>query len=154
MSIQSDFGNFISNLKNQIDSALSAGLTGLGGIAQSAGTGLSNVWGGGFAGMKDPEEFASAVATYSQQVHAAVAEYNASADLDASFKGATQGALTTFVSDTKDLLNAWVKLVDKWAEEARAAYTAWQEGDQGTVSANVQNASAEVKQMASNISLD
>ena len=154
MSLQSDFGNFISNLKNQIENALSQGLSGLGGLAQSAGTGLANIWGGGFAGMKDPEEFVTALQTYSVQVHAAVEEYNASADLDASFKGNVQTSLSTFVTDTKALLNAWVKLVDKWADEAKGAYNAWQEGDKGTVSANVENASAEVKQMASNISLD
>lgn len=154
MSLQSDVGNFIANLRNQLESALSTGLSGLGGMAQSVGTSVSNIWGGGFAGMKDPEEFVAAVQTYSQQVHAAVDEYNAAADLDASFKGQTQGALAEFVTDTKTLLNAWVKLVDKWADEARAAYTAWQEGDSGSVAANVQNASADIKQMASNISLD
>ena len=63
-------------------------------------------------------------------------------------------ALNQFVVDTKELLNAWVKLVDKWAGESRAAYEAWQVGDNESVTANVQNSSEEVKQMASNISLD
>ena len=154
MSLRSDVGNFISNLRNQIESALSTGLSGLGGMAQSAGTALSNVWGGGFAGMKDPEEFCSAVAAYSAKVHEAVDAYNASADLDSSFKGQVQAELNTFVTETKNLLNAWVKLVDKWAEESRAAYQAWQDGDAQSVSANVQNAVDDVKQMAQNITLD
>ena len=154
MSLRSDVGNFVANLKNQIESALSSGLAGLGGLAQSGSTALSNVWGGGFAGMKDPEEFCTAVTTYSAKVHEAVAAYNASADLDASFKGSVNPALNQFVTDTKELLNAWVKLVDKWADESRAAYQAWKDGDTQSVAANVQNSSDEVKQMASNISLD
>ena len=76
------------------------------------------------------------------------------ADLDSSFKGQVQGELNTFVTETKNLLNAWVKLVDKWAEESRAAYQAWQDGDAQSVSANVQNAVDDVKQMAQNITLD
>ena len=154
MSLRSDVGNFVANLKNQIESALSSGLAGLGGLAQSGSTALSNVWGGGFAGMKDPEAFCTAVAAYSAKVHEAVAAYNASADLDASFKGSVNPALNQFVNDTKELLNAWVKLVDKWAEESRAAFQAWQDGDTQSVAANVQNSADEVKQMASNISLD
>ena len=154
MSLRSDVGNFIANLRNQIESALSTGLSGMSGLAQSAGTALSNVWGGGFAGMKDPEEFCSAVAAYSAKVHEAVNAYNAAADLDSSFKGQVQAELNTFVTETKNLLNAWVKLVDKWAEESRAAYQAWKEGDTQSVAANVQNSSEEVKEMAKNVSLD
>lgn len=154
MSLRSDVGNFIANLKNQIESALSTGLSGLSGMAQSAGTALSNVWGGGFAGMKDPAEFCTAVKNYSVKVHEAVDAYNAAADLESSFKGQVQGELSEFVTETKNLLNAWVKLVDKWAEEANEAYKAWDDGDKQSVSANVQNAVDDVKQMAQNITLD
>lgn len=154
MSLRSDVGNFIANLKNQIESALSTGISGLSGMAQSAGTALSNVWGGGFAGMKDPVEFCTAVKNYSVKVHEAVDAYNAAADLESSFKGQVQGELSEFVTETKNLLNAWVKLVDKWADEANEAYKAWADGDKQSVSANVQNAVDDVKQMAQNITLD
>lgn len=154
MSLRSDVGNFIANLKNQIESALSTGLTGLGGMAQSAGTALSNVWSGGFAGMKDPADFCTAVKNYSAKVHEAVDAYNASADLESSFKGQVQGELSEFVTETKNLLNLWVKLVDKWASEAEGAFQAWKDGDAQSVSANVSNAVEDVKQMAQNISLD
>lgn len=153
MSLRSDAGNFIANLRNQIESALSTGLSGLGDMAQSAGTSLSNVWGGGFAGMKDPDEFCTAVTTYSTKVHEAVDAYNASAELESSFKGQVQTDLKDFVDETKKLLNAWVKLVDQWASEANLAFEAWQKGDENTVSANVKNAIEDVKQMAQNISL-
>ena len=56
--------------------------------------------------------------------------------------------------ETKNLLNLWVKLVDKWASEAEGAFQAWKDGDAQSVSANVQNAVEDVKQMAQNISLD
>lgn len=154
MSLRSEVGNFVANLRNQIESALSTGLSGMSGLAQSGSTALSNVWGGGFAGMKDPEEFRTALITYSGKVHDAVNAYNAAADLDGSFKGSVNPALNQFVTDTKELLNAWVRLVDKWAQEADAAFQAWNDGDSQTVAANVQNSSDDVKQMAQNISLD
>lgn len=154
MSLRSDAGNFIANLRNQIESALSTGLSGLGDMAQSAGTSLSNVWGGGFAGMKDPGEFTAAVTTYSTKVREAVDAYNSSAELESSFKGQVQTDLKDFVEETKKLLNAWVKLVDQWSKEAEEAYKTWAEKDKDTVSANVQNAIEDVKQMAQNISLD
>ena len=99
-------------------------------------------------------EFTAAVTTYSTKVREAVEAYNSSAELESSFKGQVQTDLKDFVEETKKLLNAWVKLVDQWSKEAEEAYKTWAEKDKDTVSANVQNAIEDVKQMAQNISLD
>lgn len=113
---------------------------------------VANVFGDDFAGVSNFEDLKEAISKYSREVQEIVKEYDERARLDTTFKGKAGEELHTFVEATKELLNAYVKLIEKWNEELDDAYARYQAGDV-QIQQNVQSDAQAVQQAAQNVSL-
>ena len=105
-----------------------------------------------FAGVSNFEALKAAITRYSQNVQRAVNEYKANAPIDSTFKGKAGEELHSFVDATKELLDAYVKLIEKWNEELDVAYEKYQTGD-ALLQKNVVDDAQAVQQAAQNVSL-
>lgn len=152
MGIQGIIGDVTSNIGNQISSFLENAWNAVNGIASGIGTFVADVWDGGFVGVKDFEALKSAITEYSNKTQAVIDEYNVNADLDTALKGEAATALQEFVVSTKSLLDAYVKLVEKWNTELDEYMKNYAEGDQN-LSANVSEDAQSVAQAAENIDI-
>ena len=152
MGIQGIIGDVSSNIGNRITSFLENAWNAVSGITANIGTFVADVWDGGFVGVKDFEALKAAVSEYSAKTQAVIDEYNVNADLDNALKGEAAQALHEFVVSTKSLLDAYVKLVEKWNAELDEYMTNYQEGDQN-LSANVSQDAQDVASAAENIDI-
>ncbi len=152
MGIQSIIGDIKSTVGQKVKSFLDSAWGAVSGIADRVGTFVANVWSGGFAGVSDFGELKSAITTYSNNVQDIINQYNAQADLDSTFKGKAGTEMTEFVKSTKSLLDAYVKLVEKWNGELDGYYEKYQSGDT-TLSSNVQSDAQAVEQAAQKVDI-
>ena len=129
MGIQSIIGDVKSTVGQRISSFLDQAWAAASGIADTVGTFVANIWSGGFAGVSDFEALKRAIREYSKGVQEIVDNYKTDADLGVTFKGDAATAMTEFITSTKELLMAYVKLVEKWESELDDIYTKYQEGD-------------------------
>ena len=141
MGIQSIIGDIKSTVGQKVKSFL-----------DSAWGFVANIWSGGFAGVSDFGELKSAITTYSNNVQDIINQYNTQADLEATFKGKAGTEMTEFVKATKSLLDAYVKLVEKWNGELDGYYEKYQAGDT-TLSSNVQSDAQAVEQAAQKVDI-
>ena len=152
MSIQSIIGDVKSRVGNNIKSFLESAWGAVSGIAANVGTFVANIWGGGFAGVSNFDALKTAVSNYATKTQEIIDQYDTAADLDQTFKGSAGTEMTTFITATKSLLDAYVKLVEKWNEELDDAYTKYTEGDK-TLSQNVTSDAEAVEKAAQNVSI-
>lgn len=152
MGIQSLIGDVASTFGNTFTNVLEGAWGAVSGIASGIGTFVANIWDGGFAGVSNFDGLKTAVTNYSKGVQDIVATYDANADLDVTFKGKAAEELRNFVKATKSLLQAYVKLVEKWNTELDEAYTKYQSGDT-TLQSNVQSDAQAVEQAAQNLDI-
>ena len=129
MGIQSIIGDVKSTVGQRISSFLDQAWAAASGISDTVGTFVANIWSGGFAGVSDFGALEKAIGTYSEGVKGIVEHYNTDADLEVTFKGDAATAMKEFITSTKELLAAYVKLVEKWKDELEAIYNAYQTGD-------------------------
>lgn len=152
MSLQSLIGDVKTSVGQNINSFLDNAWSAVNGTADKIGTYVANIWDGGFAGVSNFEELKSAISEYSKNVQTIVDEYDASADLDQTFKGVAAGALPEFIAATKSLLDAYAKLVEKWNVELDEAFEKYTSGDQ-TLSQNVSQDAQQVQSAAQNVDI-
>ena len=152
MGLQSLIGDIKSAVGNHIQSFLDTAWGAVNGISDSIGTYVANIWSGGFAGVSDFGALKSAITKYSNNVQKIINDYNTKADLEATFKGKAGQEMTGFVTSTKSLLDAYVKLVEKWNSELDTYYANYKKGDQ-TLSSNVISDAQAVKQAASKVNI-
>lgn len=152
MGLQSLIGDVKSTVGNGITSALESAWGAITGVTSGIGTFVANIWDGGFAGVSDFEALKAAVNSYSDGVQEIVDQYNVNADLESTFKGQAGEELKTFITATKNLLNAYVGLVKQWNKELDDAYTKYQSGDT-TLQSNVASDAQEVEKAAQNVSI-
>lgn len=129
MGIQGIIGDVKSTVGQRISAFLDQAWAAVSGIASNIGSFVANVWDGGFAGVSNFENLKAAVTKYSKGVKEIVDDYQVDADLGQTFKGAAGTAMTEFITSTKSLLDAYVKLVEKWNLELDDAYQKYTEGD-------------------------
>ena len=153
ISIQRTGGNILNSVGNEISAGLSTAGSVLQGILGSASTFVSNIWGGGFVGIKDFDELYNSVTTYAANVQAAVDEYNEVADISSTIKGQAAEGVSQFVVSTKELLRAYASLVKAWVTELEQVKSAY-EKETGSIHTTVSEAATEVSNAAKNISLD
>ena len=153
ISVQRTGGNIASNISNNFDASLSTAGSYLQGLIDSADSFFSNIWSGGFVGIKNFDDLKAAFTKYSAGVQAAVDEYNEAADISSTIKGEAADGLKQFVVSTKELLSAYATLVKSWEsdlDDVAKAYT-----DKTTdINKDVSSKAAEVSQLAKSISLD
>ena len=152
MGIQSIIGDVKSTVGNKIKSFLDTAWGAVSGLSNNIGTFVANVWGGGFAGVSDFGALKSAVTSYSNNVQEIINQYDTKADLETTFKGKAGEEMTTFVVATKSLLDAYVKLVEKWNNELDEYYERYQQGDT-TLQANVASDAQAVEQAAQKVDI-
>ena len=153
ISIQRTGGNIINSVGNEISAGLSTAGSVLQGILGSASTFVSNIWGGGFVGIKDFDELYAAVKQYAANVQAAVDEYNETADISSTIKGQAAEGVSQFVVSTKELLRAYASLVKAWERELEEVKVKYEEAT-GQINSGVSDAAAQVSNAAKSISLD
>ena len=129
MGIQGVIGDVRSTVGQRISSFLDMAWGAVSGLATNIGSFVANIWDGGFAGVSNFEQLKTAITNYSNNVKEIVDTYDTSADLESTFKGQAGTAMTEFITSTKSLLDAYVKLVEKWNVELDDAYQKYQEGD-------------------------
>lgn len=152
MGIQSIIGDVKSTVGKNIQSFLDSAWGAVNGLSSTIGTFVANVYGGGFAGVSDFDALKTAIKNYSDQVQTIVDEYDVSADLDQTFKGKAGEELTSFITSTKSLLDAYVKLVEKWNTELDDAYEKYTQGDT-TLQSNVASDAQQVAQAAQQVEI-
>ena len=152
MGIQSIIGDVKSTVGNKIKSFLDTAWGAVSGLSNNIGTFVANVWGGGFAGVSDFGALKGAVTSYSNNVQEIINQYDTKADLETTFKGKAGEEMTTFVVATKSLLDAYVKLVEKWNNELDEYYERYQQGDT-TLQANVASDAQAVEQAAQKVDI-
>ena len=152
MGIQGIIGDVSSNIGNKITTFLENAWNAVNGITSNIGTFVADIWDGGFVGVKDFEALKAAVTEYSTKTQAVIDEYNVNADLDTALKGDAATALHEFVVSTKSLLDAYVKLVEKWNSELDEYMQNYQEGD-SNLSDNVLQDAQDVAAAAENIDI-
>lgn len=153
ISLQRTGGNIASEISNNFDASLSTAGAYLQGMIDSADTFFSNIWGGGFVGIKDFGELRTAFTNYAAGVQAAVDEYNESADISSTVKGKAADGLQQFVVSTKELLRAYATLVKSWEADLDKVAAAYDETTTN-INSNVSSQASEVSQLAKSISLD
>lgn len=152
MGIQGIIGDVSSSIGNKISSFLENAWNAVSGITAGIGTFVADVWDGGFVGVKDFEALKAAITDYSAKTQTVIDEYNINADLETALKGEAATALQEFVVSTKSLLDAYVKLVEKWNVELDEYMKNYEEGDLN-LSSNVSEDAQSVAQAAENIDI-
>lgn len=152
MGIQSIIGDIKSTVGQNIKSFLDSAWGAVNGLAGNIGSFIANVYGGGFAGVSDFGALKTAITNYSNQVQEIVDTYDVNADLEQTFKGKAGEEMTTFIASTKSLLDAYVKLVEKWNTELDDAYEKYQQGDT-SLQSNVSSDAQQVEQAAQNVNI-
>lgn len=152
MGIQSIIGDIKSTVGQNIKSFLESAWGAVNGIASNIGTFVANVYGGGFAGVSDFGALKTAITNYSNNVQEIVNTYDVNADLEQTFKGKAGEEMRTFITSTKSLLDAYVKLVEKWNTELDDAYEKYQQGDT-SLQSNVSSDAQAVEQAAQNVNI-
>ena len=152
MGLQSFIGDVKSTVGQNIKSFLDTAWGAVSGISNQIGSFVANIWDGGFAGVSNFENLKTAVTTYSKNVQDIVDQYDMNSDLTQTFKGTAGDTMTEFVTATKSLLDAYVKLVEKWNTELDDAYAKYQAGDTSLSQAVNSDAQA-VTQAASNVDI-
>lgn len=152
MGLQGLIGDVTSTVGNNIKGFLETAWGAVNGIPDRIGTFVADVWDGGFAGVSDFEALKTAIKNYSDNVQKTVNEYNINTNLQSTFKGSAGEELKTFVVATKSLLDAYVKLVEKWNVELNEAYKNYKTGD-ATLKNNVSNDARDVNAAAKNINI-
>ncbi len=152
MGIQSVIGDVKSTVGQRISSFLDAAWGAVSGLAGNIGTFVANIWSGGFAGVSNFDALKTAVTTYANNVQEIVDTYDTSADLEQTFKGQAGTAMTEFITSTKSLLDAYVKLVEKWNTELDDAYEKYKSGDT-SLSEAVSSDAEDVAQAASKVEI-
>lgn len=152
MGIQSLIGDIRSTVGQNIRSFLDSAWGAVNGLSSGIGTFVANVFDGGFAGVSDFGALKTAITNYSNQVQEIVNTYDVNADLEQTFKGKAGEEMTTFISSTKSLLDAYVKLVEKWNTELDDAYEKYQQGDT-SLQSNVSSDAQAVEQAAQKVNI-
>ena len=152
MGLQSLIGDVKSTVGNNIKSFLESAWGAVSGLSSNIGSFVANIWGGGFAGVSNFDALKTAVTNYANKVQEIIDEYDTSADLEQTFQGKAGEEMTTFITATKSLLDAYVRLVNKWNDELDDAYAKYQAGDQ-TLQSNVASDAQAVEQAAQNVSI-
>ena len=152
MGIQSVIGDVKSTVGQNISYFLDEAWSAVNGVTSGIGTFTANIWDGGFAGVSDFDALKSAIEKYAQNVSDIVDEYNVDADLGNTFKGAAATSLSEFIASTKELLKAYVQLVNLWKTELDDAYTKYNEGDTN-LNTDVTSDSDDVKNAAKNVQI-
>lgn len=149
---QSLIGDVQARLGHQIGNQLDVANSYLSTIADAIGTFVANIWSGGFAGVSDFDDLKQSIETYSNNVQEIVNTYDASAQVDATFKGQAGQELTSFIAATKELLDAYVNYVKSWNKELDEIYEKYNQGDT-TLQSNVASDSQRVQQASQSIEL-
>ena len=102
--------------KNRVDTAVLLSKQ----LFQSIGSFCANIYGGGFAGVSNFSQLKAAISAYARKTNSAIASYNANARIESTFKGKAADECRTFIGATKELLKAYVDLVQKWNDELRS----------------------------------
>lgn len=149
---QSLIGDVQARLGHQIGNQLDVANSYLSTIADSIGTFIANIWSGGFVGVSNFDDLKSSIEVYSNNVQEIVNTYDATAQVDATFKGKAGTELTGFIQATKQLLDAYVNYVKSWNDELDEIYEKYNQGD-ASLQSNVSSDSQKVQQASQSIEL-
>lgn len=152
MSSQMLIGDVKSVYGNTIKNALESSVSLTKGLSSIIGSFTANIFGTGFAGVSNFTQLKQAISNYSRKTRAAINQYNANANVSKTFKGKSADQAREFINATKQLLEAYVALVEKWNKELDDAYAKYQSGDK-TLSQRVAQDTQTVKKNAQQVTL-
>lgn len=125
------------------------------GIFDTAATALGSIWSGGFIGIDENNwsTIKDAIEKLIENANTEVEKFNELANRDDALKGEAAAALGEYLKACKGLLYAYVTTYRNFVTDAETALNAMKAGDTANAQA-VQNAAADVEQMANEIRVD
>ncbi|NLC48222.1 MAG: hypothetical protein GX758_02560 [Tenericutes bacterium] len=155
MSVQSTIATVNNAADNLRDADLAQARARLENIVGSIGTGLSNFWDGGFAGIDENglEGLKNAIRKYCSGVEGIIEEFNEQAKMESAYKGSIQEASVDFVKSVKEILQAYVSTMKRNIDDANLAFQNYKAGAQ-QISQNVISDASDIRSEASKIRLD
>lgn len=155
MSIGSALGNITSNVVNDLESILASAKSKLENIVGSVGTGLTNVWDGGFAGIDETNfhTLTEALNQYCVGIEELINGFNQRNKLEVAYKGAIQDAADEYVAAVKNILVAYVTRMRTNIAEAETAFANYKQGA-AAIAQNVTSDAQSIRAEANEIKLD
>lgn len=112
----------------------------------------SHVWAGGFLGMNESKlgDLKTAIEKFEKDLQTIAEEFNPENDISMAFRGTVKDSVQEYIKAIKDLLKAYITIVNNSVKDADTAFANWKQQN-SAISQTVSDESQDIRNKAESV---